>query len=62
LGLDLDGTLEVSNCFPLPHHAGDEDEKSAKLAGPLMILQSVDIMFSTGCFFQHGIKDPCCVL
>ncbi|KZP31315.1 hypothetical protein FIBSPDRAFT_814210 [Athelia psychrophila] len=30
LGLDLDGTLEVSNSFPLPHRAGDEDEKSAK--------------------------------
>ncbi|KAH9486863.1 Eukaryotic translation initiation factor 3 subunit H [Psilocybe cubensis] len=30
LGLDLDGILEVSNSFPLPHHAGEEDEKSAK--------------------------------
>ncbi|KAF8898664.1 hypothetical protein BD779DRAFT_1607401 [Infundibulicybe gibba] len=30
LGLDLDGTLEVSNSFPLPHHAADEDEKSTK--------------------------------
>ncbi|KDR85069.1 hypothetical protein GALMADRAFT_233676 [Galerina marginata CBS 339.88] len=30
LGLDLDGILEVSNSFPLPHHAGDEDDKSAK--------------------------------
>ncbi|KAK7058898.1 hypothetical protein VNI00_001522 [Paramarasmius palmivorus] len=30
LGLDLDGTLEVSNSFPLPHHIGDEDEKSGK--------------------------------
>ncbi|KAI0673504.1 hypothetical protein C8Q78DRAFT_1017515 [Trametes maxima] len=30
LGLDLDGTLEVSNSFPLPHHSNDEDEKSAK--------------------------------
>jgi len=30
LGLDLDGILEVSNSFALPHHAGDEDEKSAK--------------------------------
>lgn len=33
LGLDLDGILEVSNSFPLPHHAGDEDEKSAKSIG-----------------------------
>jgi translation initiation factor 3 subunit H len=30
LGLDLDGILEVSNSFALPHHVGDEDEKSAK--------------------------------
>ncbi|KAF7310990.1 Eukaryotic translation initiation factor 3 subunit H [Mycena chlorophos] len=30
LGLDLDGTLEVSNSFALPHHVSDEDEKSAK--------------------------------
>ncbi|RPD64939.1 hypothetical protein L227DRAFT_494887 [Lentinus tigrinus ALCF2SS1-6] len=30
LGLDLDGTFEVSNSFPLPHHANDEDDKSAK--------------------------------
>ncbi|KAF8198918.1 hypothetical protein BJ912DRAFT_874059 [Pholiota molesta] len=30
LGLDLDGVLEVSNSFPLPHHVGDEDDKSSK--------------------------------
>jgi len=30
LGLDLDGTLEVSNSFALPHHGNDEDEKSTK--------------------------------
>ncbi|KAI0375371.1 hypothetical protein BV20DRAFT_960495 [Pilatotrama ljubarskyi] len=30
LGLDLDGTLEVSNSFPLPHHSNDEDDKSVK--------------------------------
>jgi len=30
LGLDLDGILEVSNSFPLPPHAGDEDDKTAK--------------------------------
>ncbi|KAJ7070942.1 translation initiation factor 3 subunit 3 [Mycena amicta] len=30
LGLDLDGTLQVSNSFALPHHVSDEDEKSAK--------------------------------
>ena len=33
LGLDLDGTLEVSNSFPLPHHASDDDDKSAKGVG-----------------------------
>ncbi|KAI0348484.1 hypothetical protein BDW22DRAFT_1350704 [Trametopsis cervina] len=30
LGLDLDGTLEVSNSFPLPHHINDDDDKSVK--------------------------------
>ncbi|KZV77472.1 hypothetical protein PENSPDRAFT_2332 [Peniophora sp. CONT] len=30
LGLDLDGILEVSNSFPLPHNAGDDDDKSTK--------------------------------
>ncbi|KAF5377587.1 hypothetical protein D9615_005335 [Tricholomella constricta] len=30
LGLDLDGTLEISNSFPLPHHALDEDDRSSK--------------------------------
>ena len=35
LGLDLDGILEVSNSFALPHHAGEEDEKSAKATGML---------------------------
>ncbi|TFY83600.1 hypothetical protein EWM64_g420 [Hericium alpestre] len=30
LGLDLDGILEVSNSFPLPHHASDEDDKTSK--------------------------------
>ncbi|KAL0951088.1 hypothetical protein HGRIS_007826 [Hohenbuehelia grisea] len=32
LGLDLDGTLEVSNSFPLVHHSSDEDDKSSKSA------------------------------
>jgi len=31
LGLDLDGTLEVTNSFPLPHSSGDDDEKSSKM-------------------------------
>ncbi|KIJ68366.1 hypothetical protein HYDPIDRAFT_106552 [Hydnomerulius pinastri MD-312] len=30
LGLDLEGVLEVSNSFPLPNHANDDDEKSSK--------------------------------
>jgi len=30
LGLDLDGALEISNSFALPHHGSDEDDKSAK--------------------------------
>ncbi|KAG6911905.1 hypothetical protein DXG01_000152 [Tephrocybe rancida] len=30
LGLDLDGTLEISNSFPLPHHGADEDDRSSK--------------------------------
>lgn len=33
LGLDLDGTLEISNSFPLPHHIGDEADKNAKSIG-----------------------------
>ncbi|KAH8102455.1 translation initiation factor 3 subunit 3 [Cristinia sonorae] len=30
LGLDFDGTLEISNSFPLPHHFNEDDDKSAK--------------------------------
>ncbi|TFK30514.1 translation initiation factor 3 subunit 3 [Coprinopsis marcescibilis] len=30
LGLDLDGVLEISNSFPLPHHGGDDGEKGSK--------------------------------
>ncbi|KAH9968966.1 hypothetical protein BC827DRAFT_1166767 [Russula dissimulans] len=30
IGLDLDGTLEVTNSFPLPHTSGDDEEKSSK--------------------------------
>lgn len=33
LGLDLDGTLEISNSFPLPHHLTDDDDKSLKGVG-----------------------------
>ena len=38
LGLDLDGTLEVSNSFPLPHHSNDEDDKSLKSVGECSLL------------------------
>lgn len=37
LGLDLDGTLEISNSFPLPHHGGDDDDKSTKSLGELAL-------------------------
>ena len=37
LGMDLDGTLEVSNSFPLPHHSNDDDDKSAKGVGECTI-------------------------
>lgn len=33
LGLDLDGTFEISNSFPLPHHVNEEDDKSSKGVG-----------------------------
>ena len=39
LGLDLDGILEVSNSFALPHHVGDEDDKSAKASGTERVSQ-----------------------
>lgn len=30
IGIDLDGTLEVSNSFPIPTNANDEEDKSTK--------------------------------
>ena len=33
LGIDLEGILEISNCFPLPNQPSDEDEKSTKSTG-----------------------------
>lgn len=33
LGLDLDGVLQVSDSFSLPHNVADDDEKSAKATG-----------------------------
>ena len=43
LGLDLDGVLEISNCFPLPNQAPDEDEKSLKSVGRCVCLFLRDI-------------------
>ena len=37
LGLDLDGTLEVSNCFAMPH-SSDEEERTGKAAGASLVL------------------------
>jgi len=57
LGLDLDGILEVSNSFPLPHHAGDEDEKSSKSTGAyefIDLLPTLDFLGS-----QHDTRLPC---
>lgn len=41
LGLDLEGTLEVSNSFPLPNHSNDDDEKTSKSIGALSDQQFV---------------------
>jgi hypothetical protein len=54
LGLDLDGILEVSNSFPLPHHAGDEDEKSSKSTG---VYEFIDLWPTLGLprlFWNHS--------
>ncbi|KAF8237781.1 hypothetical protein L208DRAFT_1388710 [Tricholoma matsutake] len=57
LGLDLDGTLEVSNSFPLPQHGGEEDEKSTKVvaryqASMLRSLKEVQADDSVVGFYQ----------
>jgi len=33
LGLDLDGTLEISNAVAVPSHSKDEDDKGTSAAG-----------------------------
>lgn len=38
VGLDLDGTLAVSNSFPLPNRAFDDDEKASKSTSAFMSL------------------------
>ncbi|KAI0067730.1 hypothetical protein BV25DRAFT_1896724 [Artomyces pyxidatus] len=71
LGLDLDGTLEVSNSFPLPHNVGDEDDKSTKNAGryqasmlrSLKEVRADDSVIgfyqstTMGAFFSHTLVD-----
>ncbi|RXW23494.1 hypothetical protein EST38_g2391 [Candolleomyces aberdarensis] len=57
LGLDLDGVLEVSNSFPLPHHSGDEAEKTSKTiarhqASMLRSLKEVQVDDSVVGFYQ----------
>src|SRR5437016_5192600 len=57
LGLDLDGILEVSNSFPLPHHVGDEDEKSSKSTG---VYEFIDLRRTWGHLknFSNHSKAP----
>ena len=58
LGLDLDGVLEVSSCFPLPNQPPDEDEKSLKSVGRYTYLFS-----GGGCSCPHtqlDINRKCC--
>ncbi|KAI0051773.1 hypothetical protein FA95DRAFT_1534189 [Auriscalpium vulgare] len=71
LGLDLDGTLEISGSFPLPHNSGDEDDRSSKTTGRYQasVLRSlkevraddsvVGFYQSTtmGAFFSHTLVD-----
>jgi len=47
LGLDLDGVLEISNCFPLPNQPPDEDEKSLKSVGRCIILHKRQMFMLT---------------
>ena len=54
LGLDLDGILEVSNSFALPHH----DEKSVKATGIHEFLNLVVYLLNCNTC-QHNIKHPC---
>lgn len=48
LGLDLEGTLEVSNSFPLPMamlaSAADDDEKSGKNSGTFLSFTPPDVI------------------
>ena len=58
LGLDIDGVLEISNCFPLPNQSSDEDEKSVKSVGWYTLLFSVG-RFSCS-HTQLDINHRCC--
>lgn len=60
LGLDIDGTLEVSNSFPLPHHSNDEDDKQAKNSGACsggLVPLREELMTDPG---QDATRPPCC--
>ena len=70
IGIDLDGTLEVSNSFPLPH-VNEEDEKTNKSAAryqaqmlrSLKEVQSDDAVVgfyqsnTLGAFFNRSLLD-----
>ena len=60
LGLDLDGVLEVSNSFALPHHAGDDVDKSAKSSGRYAF-SWCECRWLKGFEFQHDTRLPCSV-
>jgi translation initiation factor 3 subunit H len=53
LGLDLDGVLEISNCFPLPNQPPDEDEKSVKSVGRCICLLLKGQMFMLTCAVRY---------
>jgi translation initiation factor 3 subunit H len=60
LGLDLDGTLEISNSFPLPHHASDDDDKSSKSIGETMSLRYHSARILTLVTLKHDTRRQCC--
>lgn len=63
LGLDLDGVLEVSNSFPLPHHVGDEDDKSSKSSGMYEFMDLPSSCVPSHLFLgpQRATRLPCSV-
>lgn len=53
LGLDLDGTLEISNSFPLPNHVGDDDDKTSKSIGEYPGLNIYDQEINAFCLARY---------